>query len=290
MGGYGYLRAQGGNGGSGGAIFNLGALTAAASTFSGNSSGQEGLPGGFPTGGGGAIYNNYGPMTLNACTFSGNFILASTGGPGDAGGGLCSLGTSAVSLRNVILAGNRVMFSTNSDLAGRFTSEGHNLIGVTDESQGFTNGVNGDLTGTSAAPLDAKLGALKDNGGPTWTMALSPGSPALNQGDDALLAAPFNLTDDQRGLPRKSATHVDIGACELQAPNLIELRRSGSDIAITFTTEVNGHYRLQRTHALGSNSWTTVADNLAGTGGTLQVLDSGAATQPQYFYRGVMLP
>src|SRR5207244_2459322 len=76
---------------------------------------------------------------------------------------------------------------------------------------------NGDLVGTPGAPLDPKLGPLGNNGGPTWTMALLPGSPAIDAGDDALLSAPFNLATDQRGLPRKSGAHVDIGAFEFQA-------------------------------------------------------------------------
>src|SRR5207247_8983823 len=81
----------------------------------------------------------------------------------------------------------------------------------------FTSGRNAGLPGTTAAPLDPRLGPLGNNGGSTWTMALLPGSPAIDAGDDALLAAPFNLTADQRGLPRKSSTHVDIGAFEFQA-------------------------------------------------------------------------
>jgi hypothetical protein len=45
-----------------------------------------------------------------------------------------------------------------------------------------------DLVGTSASPIDPKLGMLQDNGGPTMSMALLPGSPALNAGDPAQLA------------------------------------------------------------------------------------------------------
>src|SRR5262249_3350246 len=54
------------------------------------------------------------------------------------------------------------------------------------------------------------------NGGPTYTLALLPGSPALDAGDDSLLAAPFNLATDQRGYPRKAGAHVDVGAFEFQ--------------------------------------------------------------------------
>jgi hypothetical protein len=74
--------------------------------------------------------------------------------------------------------------------------------------------------GTVASPIDAKLGALLDNGGPTLTMALLPGSPALDAAacSDAE-GAP--LTVDQRGFPRPQVTGCDIGAFENQAPSLI---------------------------------------------------------------------
>ena len=41
-------------------------------------------------------------------------------------------------------------------------------------------------------------------------------SPAIDAGDDAVIGPPDNLTTDQRGLPRLSGAHVDIGAYEVQ--------------------------------------------------------------------------
>jgi len=99
------------------------------------------------------------------------------------------------------------------DVDGAVTSNGHNLLGVVTEATGFTG--TGDITG--ANPL---LAALADNGGPTETMALTPGSPAI----DAGVAAGSSF--DQRGKARtyddpgvvNAATSVgtDIGAFELQ--------------------------------------------------------------------------
>ena len=82
------------------------------------------------------------------------------------------------------------------------------------------NGANGDQVGTTASPIDALLGPLQDNGGPTLTMALLPGSPALGTGacTDAQ-GAPLPV--DQRGFPRPQVTGCDIGAFENQAPTLI---------------------------------------------------------------------
>ncbi|MGH7967216.1 MAG: choice-of-anchor Q domain-containing protein, partial [Limisphaerales bacterium] len=152
------------------------------------------------------------------------------GGPGGAGG-LCRTNPAApATLINTIVAGNLGGPASvggpyvdshgapgAADLQGSFTSLGHNLIGQADRSSGFTNGINGDLAGSTNAPLDPVLGPLADNGGPTSTMALLHGSPALDAGEDALLQPPYHLRQDQRGFPRKSGAHVDIGAFEFQS-------------------------------------------------------------------------
>jgi len=66
--------------------------------------------------------------------------------------------------------------------------------------------------------IDPKLGPLAPNGGPTQTMALQPGSPAIGAGDAATcesLVGPTGVTDtDQRGQPRNAAAR---GACDLGA-------------------------------------------------------------------------
>jgi hypothetical protein len=86
----------------------------------------------------------------------------------------------------------------------------------------FTVDATTALTGTVVNPLDPKLGPLTDNGGPTPTMALQTGSPAINAGNTALAVYPFDpmqgplagtpLTTDQRGVARVGP--VDIGAFE----------------------------------------------------------------------------
>ena len=78
-----------------------------------------------------------------------------------------------------------------------FVSQGNNLIGETDGSSGW---VGSDLTGTVATPLNPLLAPLGKFGGPTQTMALLPGSPAIGAGNNALI--PPGVTTDQRGLPR----------------------------------------------------------------------------------------
>src|SRR5207247_9167319 len=87
----------------------------------------------------------------------------------------------------------------NRVVEGNFTSAGFNLIGEADGSSGFTNGQNNDQVGFSVSPLDAKLdpAGLKDNGGPTQTIALLPNSRAIDKGTRHSLIG--DLTTDQRG-------------------------------------------------------------------------------------------
>ncbi len=98
-----------------------------------------------------------------------------------------------------------------------FISAGHNLD--TDGTSGFANGVNGDLAGTLAAPLDARLGPLAFNGGPTRTHALLHGSPAVDAGA-CTDAGGAPLATDQRGVTRPQGAACDIGAFENQAPTV----------------------------------------------------------------------
>ena len=127
-------------------------------------------------------------------TLAGNSTPASMNG----GGGIesCVLGT--VTLGNTILAGNTA--STGPDFNGALTSQGHNLIGNTSGGSGF---VPTDLLGLK--PLLAPLG---NYGGPTSTMALLPGSPALDAGGNALAvdASGNPLAGDQPRLRPASPT------------------------------------------------------------------------------------
>jgi hypothetical protein len=170
---------------AGGGIYNdrFATVTLNSSTISDNST-----PGGEVNGGGGIA--NGGTMTLNNSTVSGNAA--------DSGGGIANDGT--LHALNTIIAGN-----TNGDISGNLGSLGHNLIGNTGGGSGFDPS---DLL--NVAPL---LGPLQNNGGPTQTMALLPGSPAINAGDPSQLG-----TADQRGVVRTGG--VNIGAYQASATAL----------------------------------------------------------------------
>jgi hypothetical protein len=162
---------------------------------------------------GGGVYNS-GTLALQSCTVTGNATSAmATAGDAllVAGGGLYNDGASAATLllHNTLVAGNTAQTS-GPDAAGSFASQGFNLVGVTDGSTGWTAS---DLTGTAASPLNAKLGTLGNYGGPTQTVPLLAGSPALHAGSSALVPA-----TDQRGVARGPAPNI--GAYEATAAAL----------------------------------------------------------------------
>ena len=92
---------------------------------------------------------------------------------------------------------------------GTVTSYGYNVS--SDDSGGYLNGT-GDQINT-----DPLLGPLQDNGGPTFTHALLPGSPVINAGDPNFTPPPFY---DQRGpgFPRVVNGRIDKGSFEVQNP------------------------------------------------------------------------
>ena len=224
-----------GNNGGGVAVAAGGAAYITASTVAGNSTPSDGvgvLPGTQAGGGiynagsltintssvavntasfGGGIYNAGGQASITLSTIAGN--AANTGtkkaGPSfDQAGGLDSTNGGLVNLINSILAGN-----TSAGLPGNcgatqpntISSQGHNLDSA---AQCFTP-ATGDLVNT-----DPLLGALAFNGGQTRTLALLPGSPAIDTGDNTLCGI-----HDQRGYPRPTngsglGVICDIGAYE----------------------------------------------------------------------------
>lgn len=97
-----------------------------------------------------------------------------------------------------------------SDCHGSFSSAGSNLIGSGDGCDGFTQAVAHDKVGSNEARINPKLGRLANNGGPTKTLALLKGSPAIN----AARAAPCDTARDQRGVKRPQGGKCDIGAFE----------------------------------------------------------------------------
>jgi hypothetical protein len=148
---------------------------------------------------GGGIYTG-GTVTISNSTLSGN-AADFPGGGGGIGG--------TATLQNTIVANS----PSGGNCAGAMISKGYNLS--SDNTCNFN--ATGDLNNT-----DPMLGPLQNNGGPTQTMALPSGSPAVDGGN------PNGCTDgvgnllktDQRGKPRpdtEDSGGCDIGAYERQS-------------------------------------------------------------------------
>ena len=115
------------------------------------------------------------------------------------------------------------------DCEGSVTSQGNNILGDSSYCQGFGGSLNGDVVGTDWTQLVESrnygqwrglVPLLADNGGPTYTVALLPGSPAI---DAVPLAACTDhqgnsIIIDQRGVPRPQGAACDIGAFEFSWP------------------------------------------------------------------------
>jgi hypothetical protein len=118
--------------------------------------------------------------------------------------------------------------------------------------QGITNGNNGNLIGTFAAPIDLLLGSLTDNGGTTLTRALSYGSPAINAGGTLTTTA---------GTITSTDTTFDVGRAAVIAVSPGSYVIAIDDEQMLVTSISNNTLTVQR----GYNG-TTAAAHLAGAG------------------------
>jgi len=181
----------------GGGVGNSGTLNVNNSTISGNSASNSG----------GGIQNgedfNTATLIITNSTVSGNSATT-------VGGGICNCSffagsnetlTIGETILNTGLSGANI---SNNGQGGTVTSLGYNLS--SDDASAFLN-QTGDQNST-----DPMLGSLQNNGGPTFTHALLPGSHAIDAGD------PVHPANDQRGpgYARIVNERIDIGAFEVQ--------------------------------------------------------------------------
>jgi hypothetical protein len=177
---------------------------------------------------------------MNSCTVAFN----TTGGV--AGGTVYS--------QNSILADNNI--GSGGDFDGVLTSQGYNLI---QNTNGCT--IEGDETGNLYG-VDPVLGPLGDYGGPTPTIPLLTGSPAIDAGGTS--GCP---PTDQRGRTRPYGPACDIGAFESSPPYVIRGTLSGSTLNEPLTlltspgnplTAQNGPYSVE---GLSPNTYTLTPSN-----------------------------
>jgi hypothetical protein len=163
-------------GGQGGGLYSRAPLTVLNSTVASNTAAS-----------GGGYYG------ANAAIANVAFVTLANNRATTAGGGLFAATGSTTNLSNTLVANSTTAGASGGDLAG-----------------------TGAMTASQVLTGVLPLGALRDNGGATWTMALPAGSPAL----DAGAGCPPPETD-QRGVVRPQGSACDIGAYE--APPMLPL-------------------------------------------------------------------
>ncbi|MCM3872256.1 MAG: CSLREA domain-containing protein [Pyrinomonadaceae bacterium] len=155
--------------GGGGGLFQIATAFITNTTISNNS-----------TAGSGGGINNANPATLTNVTITGNTAAN--------GGGIYNPGIGILTFKDTLIAGNSA--PSGPDGAGaNFVSQDYNLIGNT------SGALIVGITTHNITNVNALLGPLTANGGPTFTHALLFGSPAIDAANTALIS-------DQRGEPR----------------------------------------------------------------------------------------
>lgn len=146
----------------------------------------------------GEIIANNGQMKLNNSTVIQNYFDGDLANIGSIHIEQSTIGNVEISNMGEISLINSIVRGIRG--AGEINVMGANLV------------EDGSVTGANVINTDPLLGPLEDNGGVTPTLALLPGSPAIDAGDPA-----FGTTTDQRGFARDVAP--DIGAFEVQTAN-----------------------------------------------------------------------
>lgn len=210
--------------GAGGGVFVGGTLTMEGSTITGNCAAAADFTTAFGEAGG--VYVAGSGSTIVNSTIAGNganrggglvapdVVLAnstiafnrSSGGFG--GAGMIVRGDSTI--ESSILAGN---VAAGAGTAAADLATDGTLVTVAGGNNLVMTAASTILLPPDTLQVDPLLAPLADNGGPTWTLALLPGSPALDAGNNVA-----GLATDQRGpgFVRVAGGRADIGAFEMQ--------------------------------------------------------------------------
>jgi hypothetical protein len=138
-----------------------------------------------------------------------NGTISGNSNAGDVAGGLFVQNASASStdIQNTIIANNKAGgVELDVGTGAGVTISGHNNIIMARQA--------GTTVPVDTIADDPMLGPLQDNGGETRTLALKPGSPAIDKGGTT------GLSFDQRGSPRIVGSEADIGAFEFDPDHI----------------------------------------------------------------------
>ncbi len=202
---------------SGGAITTRGFyLDISTSTLNNNDGGKQG----------GAIYAVNGLTRLTNSTVSNNSA--------DKGGAITTEKQAIVELTNATLASDKTYTNTTIyNHAGKITLKNTLIVNYVNSPNCSGNSVvdgGNNLQfpksncGMTIPTKDPLLQALANNGGPTLTMALQIGSPAIDTGKNAVCAAGPVYNLDQRGYSRPNDGNLDnIATCDIGAYEMAAL-------------------------------------------------------------------
>ena len=253
----------------GGCIYNTGTLMVNECTLSGNTSTYYG----------GCIYNT-GTLMVNQTTLSGNTAISFPCG------GIYNSGT-LMTITNTIVAGNSGISSQSADIddAGALL-----IFGGANIIEGLASSAGDNIIGSIPLNASPQLAALGNYGGPTLTMPPLYGSPAIDAANDS---ATNIFATDQRGYPRLSGEHVDIGAVEVQVATTPPMLESPTQLGngafqFSFTNLIGGSFTVfaSTNVALPLNEWLdlgTAIENPVGSG-YFQFTDSQASNMTRFYY------
>ena len=135
-------------------------------------------------------------------------------------------------------------------------------------------------------------GAVSGSGAVQWKVAAGPGTVTFANPSQPATTATFShpgrhtlLLSVDDGI--HAVTHDAVAIAVVLD---LSVTQEGNDSLVHFANLIGRSYRLERSPDLSPASWTTLADNLGGTGATIQVRDTNALSLPKRFYRARVLP
>jgi hypothetical protein len=258
--------------GEGGGLHNAGSIRISQTTFAGNSAkgGSGTIKEGFSfpvifgaggNGSGGAIQNG-GSLAATNLTLANNRAEAGPGAvfplTGQTGPGGVAIGGGINNTSDALLADSIIAYSFGPNCSGPIGDGGHNISSDSSCNFAASGGQNNS---------DPKLGPLADNGGPTLTIALLPGSPAINAGSEAN-CAPV----DQRGVSRPAHGRCDIGAFELVLNDFTLTSITKGTVAVTLQGQGPPGVEFTIQGSSRFEQWDHLADASVQTSGLFHVL------------------
>jgi autotransporter-associated beta strand protein len=264
----------------------------------------------------GAISSGTGTLSINnggtlagtgsvarATTVSGGGIIA----PGNGGAGV----SGTLSVVNALTLNNGAVL--NMDLSGTANSDKIALSGSLAASGTTTINLNAlaGFAGSGVYPLITSTGSIS---AASFALGATPAGCVctLGAGGNSLTLTVMTPVENWRfthfGTTGNSGDAADTAdpdgdgwsnAREFASgtdPNnrasllkVSQMQASGNDMVVSFPTVVGKTYRVERSDTLQSSSWTTVQDNIIGTGSIMQATDTSGALQPKRFYRIMVL-